>query len=242
MKHDVDAVRREAEMTLRSVVPDLTNMSFYICDSHTAARGVCHYGESCDGFWGRHLTVANRDSLIASGRWRGPGVTIFVNDRSFAKRHPGPKAFRSRYLGVSAHELAHALVYDKFSSLAEDFDSTKYVEAFGKTADRFFYGNTAPDIRAVREKEDAPWRTHDMPFIRATIHLRHRLGQQGVCLSLTTDVQTAGRPYLLSDPAFYLSALRDELHDREDESIRSILASDPPEAFAELWREDTGEG
>jgi hypothetical protein len=84
----------------------------------------------------------------------------------------------------------------------------------------------------------ARWTSHEARFIRAALHIGHRLRQRGYLVS-PEGMSVAGERDGLSDGMEYHPAIKGELNKMIDVTIVEILKTQAPAAFVDLWQRDT---
>lgn len=187
---------------------------------------------NCIGVTAWHLSHVARPWLEARGEWRGPGFAaiVFPSRVAIAHRVTMREVVDACCLYVAVHEFCHEV--ERVSSVA----------AIHKlAADNGLPRPAEPALAAWRAAESSepapPWHDHQQAFIRAACHLSFRAMQSGHWLP-AGNIGVAGSGYGLSDVGHYRQALGTEAVEREGEPITSILATEPPAGFSELFARD----
>lgn len=155
-------------------------------------------------------------------RWSGPGFCAVLCRK-------GPTGRRG-LLGVALHEYCHYLTRHGGALLAMLKDSVM-----------------GPLLRSAPTRRPAGKRVpadtvetfdvaHGPPFYRIAAHLAHRSWR--LWSGSLVDLVGALDCTMLAHPLAYAAALGDEPRRRASEPLAAIAASDPPEGFAALARED----
>lgn len=238
MRNDIEAAKLKSVLALRQVLPDLEGVPVYIATrtEHPELERVC---TGCVGFHSGELDLALSPSLKAEGRWYGRGFACYLDDIWLRKLH-GEDNLACACVDVAVHEAAHWLTNALWWDTPEkDWANMPKTFSDGLTPLQVWVGFKEGDSKKDTDKSYLPkWYGHELGFTRAASHIYHRLLKQWPGL-LPRNVQFAGPVYQLSSPFTYLEVLRDELHDRETEPIRQILADEPPPEALELWHSDT---
>jgi hypothetical protein len=223
---NIDAIFSRAESLCRQVAPlDLVDTPLYILPQSRLPDYLG--GKSiCEGYTAMSLDL-HLKAFIGSA-WRGRGACMVINDTCFSDWMDADEI----ELTVSAivlHELAHILER-----------STNYRDRQGEPPVRIQFEALCIGDAVAREAEleeiACPFLGHELRFIRAALHLRHRADVLGTLVPLYG--YCGGNQYGLSHPSRYREALGDEPTRLADMSIRDILNTESPEAFRFLWATD----
>jgi hypothetical protein len=174
-------------------------------------------------FNGVAIDLELRDALESAGRWIGRGAAIVIGYRySFAIS-----------AAITLHEWAHEvdrrvrltspLARLLMTAERETWPAdlvTVYDSAIQETQSRL---QSAPQIDV-----------HGAGWLRAVIHLRHR-AEHLAMMPLPIDMVAGTAYYDSVELASFMDALGDEPERRVDESLQSILATDPPAKFAAMF-------
>jgi hypothetical protein len=216
---------RRAEALCRLVAPiDLAGLPLYLVPQ-SAIRGAFGDAEETYGYTLNWLDLILQDQLGSA--WRGRGPCIVAND--IAMRQDLGNDIESTFLATVLHELAHVFERDM-----------RYGPALDASPARMqFEGLRLAQIISEPVPESDHARTihqHDLRFIRALLHLRHRAERHGV--RLAPGILFNDGPAVYITPIEYRLALEDEPEQMFDASIRSILAAPPPSLFVRLWNDE----
>lgn len=136
-----------------------------------------------------------------------------------------PSSIREAHIvanSLVAHELGHAIV-ERQSPTKSDFVGLEKI--------------VATHIDEWPKRIDGiPWIGHDGRFIRAMIHVGHRMANQG--LTLCMPVAFDHKSYGLSHIDEYSAALGDEAAARDWLPIHEALSRPMPDEFMKLWGRD----
>lgn len=193
-----------------------------------SARDVPHSWQTGAGtrpWWafasnpGHNVTL--RNELQSRGVYRGPGFAAVFRDGWVHQF--GGNDDRERFgkgLALFVHEAAHEL---------SRFKGNERSQRAGRSHD----AAVAAYHRDVGRSHAA--HRHDGPFIRAALHLHHRVS---ALWPIDVDaVQIGGDSYGLADARLFRLALAGELTGRAAEPVGTIIRSDPPAMFAGFWKE-----
>jgi hypothetical protein len=166
---------------------------------------------------GTGTTRMIRDSLIAAGRWRGPGVNvIFCHNLD-----------RDEALGVTLHELSHRL------PLRPQPDRrSPAMEAAMSQLSASWLARPSQPIASLPRWCDG----HGLQFHRIALHVHHRAWKNDFEVGLP-DMHIF-EPYDLRSGWRYMHALRRECERMVDWPFNVIAALRPPREFVALWEED----
>lgn len=189
----------------------------------------------CYGMTGAGMALTLQPFLESCGRWRGAKdafACIMATDRyRQCLPHDAPltliqEALRAKFAGILLHEFAHYVEFRNVLRIVRELG----VEpgAFDPLPEKEI--TCPPDDADKREIE--PWRHHAWTFIRAGLHLAHRANVPAYALALT------GKHYETSPVQSYESLAADEVEQRQDEPLSTILADPPPPGFCELFDAD----
>lgn len=159
-------------------------------------------------------------------RWRGNGPATIIDGRYLAKVNPA--ILDDTLAGIVIHEMGHAI--DGGLHCPDVIDGLKI--QFVRTslfADHIATAEDNPNGRTERYG-------HEWPWIRATLHLHHRMTARGwnVPLPFAIDQSTYG----ISPAIAYRRALGTELDDLADVPLTEIANVEPPVAFVERYESD----
>jgi hypothetical protein len=189
--------------------------------------------ESAVGYCGASVDLAFEPMLQAQGRWRGRGVAIYVDDVRHSRQArdlaPADEEFavalaRDRIVATAAHEAAH------FHAQRWLSDEAATPAAIAQaTTDLARYCRTDLELTF-------PFSGHDANWIRAYLHLCHRIGRQGVRVPLGLGCPSSS--YQLSSVGRYAAVLSAELVELADVPLDVIRDRDWPPDFRKLWHDD----
>jgi hypothetical protein len=184
-------------------------------------------GSFCLGYTTPALDLFLRPHL--GGAWQGRGACMVINDVEAAAF--GPAHLRRLFLGVVIHELVHIIEEFLPSIRAAVEPSPAAVESANLSIAAYL---SRPAER-VRDWGEQIYRTHGLQFLRAALHLRHRVQ------ALTGLNMSAARvigPVPLSHPDFYAKRLGDEPARLAGLSLTAIAKLPAPPAFVALYAAD----
>lgn len=217
-----------AERVCRTVSPgDFEGRPFYAIDGD---RLPCQH-RPVAGYTGVFLSAVLKPHLMAAGAWRGCGFACVA----FPSRAV-PAYDAEACIAIVLHEAAHWLSNGIAAALATAEHHEQLPDLLEALAEY-----AAPDTPS--ELPDTapavePWQSHELPFIRAGVHLLWRSLDCGFVHVRPDLACIAGPLYGLSHWSSYLVAFEGELVTRRGESISAIAASElPPEAL-ELFAAD----
>ncbi len=223
-QQDVNAtvLFEKAEWLCRTVAErDLGATPLYIVPTCTLPED---YGGTidCRGFTTPSLDLYLKDD-IPKYRGRGPCMVIEYPI-------PGdllPEDVEHSALVTVLHELAHIL--DR---------PALYADRTGVNPDKIKFESlvVANPSRKPRRTDLPPYFGHASEFIRACLHLRHRVRLAGI--HIAANNLCGGWQYGLSPASQYARALGNEPARMIDATFRDILTSPPPTPFRELWERD----
>jgi hypothetical protein len=251
----------EAERILRDVCSDIGSHSpVYIVV--TQPRDLLTPFLNACGFHRPGLDLTLRDRLEKEGRWWGRGFATVLNGPQLSRtldrlmRAKRSDLFGEVFTGLVLHEAAHWLAD---SSRLNSAAITDLKEADQKTASlssvvlslmagereykRFIQSARLQRRAAKRGVTHTPsntrpqWHQHEGQWIRACGHLYWRTWERHFAMPHQFVANTVG--YGLSPLTSYAIAMRDEIHNRINDPIRSILSEPLPPKFDELWSKDT---
>ena len=232
----------QLETLFRRIAPaDLGSRPCYVCLASTMP-GDLRPGAEVLGYQSAMLDLSFRQWLTDSGRWRGRGPAVVVNDtaiREAAEALGGDDAglvaelYRTRVHAVTLHEIAHAL--------ATAFDLRALPVEIADTVERNSRSAVADWIAGRDDKPADPpphWIGHEAAYIRAILHVAARAERLGVAKP-ADNLLFCSSNYSLSGLWCYRAALAGEI-DAFDSSLSfaDLRGCDPPKAFVELWRDD----
>ncbi len=181
--------------------------------------------------------------IRAAGLWSGRGPCVVLDlDRCYREsftqgvalglpERQADRHARITLAGAVVHELAHHLP-PRNPEGEKDFFGAGVDVARQVFHDRI--ENAPATVNPLTPL--APWAPgHDARFIRACVHLTHRMRRS--LPDLTYSDTFNSDMYGLSPAKHYAATLAGELLDSKG-PIRNIVASAPPAAFRELWRFD----
>jgi len=224
---DIVELCREAEALCRHVAPlDLpANVPLYVVPGSSLPASLGRVGCSA-GFTAENLDLYVRDCL--GDAWRGRGPAMIINDCLLDMADEG---YRTEFLCITLHEISHVLERDSlFDACCVDY------RPFDELVDRW----TSPAGEVMLGDEHQA-QYHSQRFIRTILHVHRRAFNAG--LKVGPSLLCNQKRYGLSDIGMYRYALGDEPVRRAGESIRQILAAEPPRAFSQLaaidlaWRQ-----
>ena len=216
-----------AEWLCRTVAQhDLDSHPLYVLPQSSLSGSL---GQSCCPFG---YTTLDLDLLLKAqigNAWQGRGACIVVNDAA-VYGEALPDSLTADFCGIALHELAHVLQRPRLFT-----DRPEPTEAEVQAQIRQLAAHVSDESP---EEPSVPWARHDLPFIRAFLHLAHRAEQAGypVC----TAAFCAGPLYGLSSALTYRRALGDEPDRTADQPIREILRQPFPQECLPLFISDVG--
>lgn len=244
IKPDVRNLANETESWLRRLAPlDYPEgLPLYVIPRSTLPDEHSGCFKGAVGVYIPRLAAMARPWLEARRAWKGEGPGVLVDDAKLwewalelekeLSYTSAATLFEGRFRGIALHEIAHEL--DRRETPVEQ-KQVADMKTNGATL-----SSTAQEIAeqdVLGRNKDQPWRDHDERWIRATLHLVIRAKLIGEPLAML-DVSVADEKYGLSPAEDYLAALGDEPERLARESIRSILATPEPIAFACRFMED----
>lgn len=185
--------------------------------------------DGCGGFCCGFLSSTVKRLL--PDRFSGDMATIVLNQDCF-NQFFFDKDDRRYFNSILCHEAGH--VVDLWSAGVPSFEPkspVEYVESIQSQVQlepQQWAGHVSPVVR---------WLGHEDRYIRATCHIAHRMNER--CSPVDNGIVWPADYYELSSFDEYSEALADELIEREGDDIGTILKSEPPPEFAELWLRDS---
>jgi hypothetical protein len=203
------------------LAPELARAPLYFL-RHSEALGPLD--SSTRAFATSYVNARTRDMLIESNQWQGQGgVIVFAGDDEWNSEDEIYQTF--------VHESAHLLPFappplDRESSPREQANENRIIELEAKLG-----------FSAHHVVGQPPWYpAHGFDFTRCTLHLWWRLAFAGRVVG--QHLLCGGFLYGLSPGSAYFLALGDEPIRMRDRTFTEILATEPPDAFSQLWNED----
>jgi len=214
----------QAERLARAIAPkDLGCLPLYLVfASQNLPAELLPQGAA--GYAGRRLDLALRPWL--GKRWEGRGLALVVNDMAIrAEEGLTPDLADQRIMATVCHELAHCL-----SRPPDLTEATP--EAVATQADYL----AAWSATTREATPTAPWLGHCGQWLRLLLHVAWRAERSGysVPLSLAVGWRTLG----LTSPWRYRTELAGEPEALASLSFADIRAIQPPQGFADCWRND----
>lgn len=206
-------------------IDPLAGYPVYLIDGRTACGWDPRFqGGSCLAWTSHCLDTVIAPWLRADGVWRGRGFATIIHTEAI-KHWPA-------ILGITLHEFAHFLDAPRPASCPA-------IERVDWTPEQ---STTILPASLANERYDpvgaVPWAGHGAGWVRACCHLFAR----------ASEIEPDLRHYDLGFGRYYprrfcevtwLHGLAAEINPAERRSIRGILASEPPRAFAERFEEAT---
>ena len=167
-------------------------------------------------------TVGGFTGETVPSLWNGtrPGIVIadrgaiFGNDDAFN---------RYAYTSIFCHELAHVA---RSKQMFTPQDTSSDIKTLVKVSSTLWYsGKTRPK-----------WIDHDCGWIRACLHICHRMSVRGFVPLLEIAVSLSS--YGLTDHRAYVEALGWETRYLERESLGDVMNTAAPKAFTDLFLRD----
>lgn len=225
MTHDFKRHRDELQELMRGILyPDLlangVDRLHIVLASETDLRLNGEFGGLSSPFLHRYL------GRYVPG-WSSACPTVLVADRSYATKSTDPAA---DFVGVVTHEFAH--VVDTPGLFARD----EYLpDAPGD--DRLFAQRVSiPAKEWCTLPSPSPRIGHGPSFLRACLHLRHRLGLRGVECNMPRIVDSWY--YAIQPLAIYRRKLDGECERLEHLSLTEIQQKPIPQSFLDQWNDD----
>jgi hypothetical protein len=220
---NIASLVQETEALCRAVSKrDLEGLPLYVVPQSSIAHAWGN-AESWGGYTGYCLDVFLADYIPG---YRGRGPCLVVNDLALSKETPDMR--RKKFIATAIHELAHVLDSPSLSLYA--VSTLKPSDARQEAAECRAEVNAEPPIR------ESLYEYHGATFLRILIHLCRRAGVAGTPIAPQDAHDTFHTG--LSPISHYDEALADEPERRATDLFCSIMASDPPSAFTELWERD----
>ena len=169
------------------------------------------------------LSAKLKSHLTMHNAWIGEGFAAVWDDHAVKENYGGLSLSRNFAIGFASlvHEAAHHIELGcPCATDAADID-----------------GITHP---IFRDPHFESYRVgfHGPQFVRAALHLQHRVNRSRHYDVDLDDMIIAGPRYRMSPASDYLIALESELHERENEPIWFTLLRQPPSLFTEIWLMD----
>lgn len=184
----------------------------------------------------RHLDLSLREEI--GDCWQGRGHAVIIDDLMIADclaeqiatdDELTPLLMQQRLAATLAHEVAH--IIDRQFDASEPTPATvEYAGAFRK----FVLASCAAGSPLIGHS--TPWLGHDGGWLRAVLHLLHRL--EGTLLRVPPNLAIQTGFYWLSSVWRYKAALESELQAWGDRSLFELKNVRPPEDFVSLWLSD----
>jgi len=221
------------EKLLRMIVPDLSGLPLYIIDAADMVSRELLVGAP-RGFWASDLAV--KSHLLARDRWagRGPAMVLDLDLIAADVQEFAPGDLRrliQAVLGIGLHEMAHGLQLPFDLHEPNDYaecEQQQHVAELLSTAAAELWARFPPDLPKCV--------AHELPFIRAALHLHYRAEQADA--KILPECVVDATQYELSSTDNYRRALGDEPQRMADETFAIIRDTTPPRAFAKLWCDD----
>jgi len=220
----------------------------------------------CCGYTGRWLDLQLESVIRERGKWQGRGFTAITT--TAWRRTLSPNELTSIVLHELSHfavslaadrDLLAEKGRDQLRQMNELTEKAATARDLSNSLPRTFeewLATLAPEVAAhIRSwpqgkldalaaemfpapKPIAAWGGHELPFIRAALHVQHRAERLG--FTTTADaIGLAGHRYGLSKARVYLDALCDEPRQREAEGLLDVLRSPAPRSAQVLFERDT---
>lgn len=204
---------------------DLANHPLYILPQSgiTARMGRAN---GCFGYTSGTLDLLLRDEI--GDAWQGRGPCIVVNDELMLSEF-GEESLAADINGIVLHELAHVLSREQLVTPWEN-PQPEHLRSHAQ--------QVANHVAADKGPPRVPWTGHELPFIRAFLHLTWRAEQTGQ--RILTAAFCAGPICGLSSALTYQRTLGDEPANLADLPIRAILKEPLPREFLHLYINDLG--
>lgn len=211
--------RNRLEADLRDIVaPELRAVGaptlYIIWESDTGRRT-----NGLHGFTGPTLASIYADQIEAAGRWQGIAPGLFICDSAITSCHGDNERALRTMVSTAAHEAGHVIA-----------EGCEFREANPDFHGRF--KSVLEDGSGDLFETDFPEGNHNLTFCRMALHMAYRLELRGHDL----EVDDLWREGELFKPSAFLPYISDELERLQDRTLSEVLATDPPEQFAELYR------
>jgi len=200
---------------------DLAGAGCYVIDAADLPAGTDFAACKARAFTAGNLSRTMEAWLTACGRWTGPGFCTIVQRSEFPTYNAA--------CAIALHELAHHLGYLALANQVELAHRWGVaVESPAAAWSAAFAPIAAPVV---------PWEGHGLAFIRASLHIAFRARVLHSWLGIEA-LRVAGPSYGLSTCFEYADAIGDERTERAAEPITTILATEPPAEFTDLFNRD----
>lgn len=235
----------ELETLVRRIAPgDIASRPLYVCFVSDMPIDL-RPNRDTFGYHSTFLDIAFRSWLTDSGRWRGRGPAIVLNDVAIAETANSlagddaglrDELYRLRILAITLHETAHVLTSPIDlrilpDEIAADIEKSSRASVIEWIADH--------DKPLAADVEFPPqWSGHEAAFIRTLLHVTHRAERLGI-ERLPDMFLFPNLNYSLSGLWCYRSAIRKEIEGFDSSlTFADLRQCHPPKAFIELWRDD----
>jgi len=233
----------ELETLCRRIAPgDIAGHPVYVCFASEMPQPL-RPSPATWGYTGPALDLAIHHWLSDSGRWRGRGIAIVINDIAInedVSTLAGNDAdfrndlYATRILATVLHELAHAL------SMKLDFKPLPVEVAEEIEAKALATTTTwvATSDEHTAELSGPAWLGHEAGFIRALLHVIQRAYRAGI-ERLPDNLLFVSEHYSLSQLWNYRRALEPEIEAfGQPLTFHDLRQCRPTESFIELWKKD----
>jgi hypothetical protein len=237
-----DALQDDLERLFRRIAPaDLGSRPCYVAMASTMPADL-RPGAEVLGYHCTFLDITFRSWLVDSGRWRGRGPAVVINDialQAIAEQLGGDdvdlvaELYRDRVHALLFHEIAHAL--------SQPFDLRPVPTEIADTVER---DSRAAVVQWITTRDEMPadppphWIGHEAAFIRTLLHIVARAERLGVKRP-ADGLMFASFNYSLSGLWCYRSELAKEIESFDSSlCFADLRLCHPPIGFIRLWRDD----
>ena len=163
-------------------------------------------------------------------KWNGPAPCLLIDGATISSDCGGHlPSMLERFIAVVTHEVGHIA---SVPGLFEPVDPL--IDEHAELARQFFVASVAD--RSMFYQGSSPRDGHGYEWIRACIHLTHRMRQRGWNVWLPGVIDREFYGY--SSTSIYSRALGDECRRLEDIPLTSLQYIPAPAAFIDQWNAD----
>lgn len=213
------------DLCRRIAAADLADHPLYILPQSgiTARMG---WADGCFGYTSGTLDLLLKEEIGEA--WQGRGPCIVVNDGLMLAEF-GEESLAADINGIVPHELAHVLSREQLVTPWANPQPQHLSE---------HRQHVAKQVATDKGPPRVPWTGHELPFIRAFLHLAWRAEQIGQ--RILTAAFCAGPVCGLSSALTYQRSLGNEPARLADLPVRDILKEPLPREFLHLFINDLG--
>lgn len=186
----------------------------------------------CLGYTSTALDVRLQPHLEGLGRWQGRGFATVIYEGLHRKPLMSLGQIDFALQRTVLHELCHHFESPDHPARRQPANKLTKLRGRGPMA-----GWTQNDRLLMQYVDSFPHLLHSSRFVRAAIHVTHRLRAIG-CELYPWDLVLGSGRYDVGRGFAYSVALADEPARRQTESLFDVLADDPPAAFADCAEQD----